>query len=118
VNSFLQGDQESYSFYDVNGIGHARNWSNKYFGSLAAGYSATAVPVGVGQNAYMTVTKTNHAHNEEVQQKFKTQAEKQKKLCGLFGDVSDEVLDPTWNPEVANQVKQSGKSIALSDPEE
>jgi hypothetical protein len=28
------------------------------------------------------------------------------------------VLDPTWNPEVANQVKQSGKSIALSDPEE
>jgi len=62
VNAFLRSEQMTKSFHGFNGIGHARNWSNKYFGgSFWNGYSANAVPSGIGSRAMVLVTKTNVA---------------------------------------------------------
>uniref|UniRef100_A0A7S2PCY9 Uncharacterized protein n=1 Tax=Leptocylindrus danicus TaxID=163516 RepID=A0A7S2PCY9_9STRA len=60
VNEFLRSEQEIMNFYGYNGIKHARNWANKYFGysSSGNGYSANAVANGRGSDAYVTVTKT------------------------------------------------------------
>ena len=69
VNSFLRGKKEAQTFYNFNGISHARNWASKYFGSYGQrlGYNATAVPGGTGSGAFVTVTKTKAAHQKMVE---------------------------------------------------
>lgn len=64
VNAFLRSGEKTKCFSGFNDIGHARNWSSKYFGSrgLCNGYSARASPDGRGKGTYVTVTKTKASY--------------------------------------------------------
>jgi len=69
VNSFLRGKKAAQTFFNFNGIIHAQNWANKYFGGYGqgSGYNATAAPDGRGSGAFVTVTKTKTVHQKTVE---------------------------------------------------
>jgi len=72
VNAFLKSEKREKTFAGFNGIGHARNWAAKYWGSGYAskgkGYSGNALSGGRGSDAYVTVTKTRGAYDAKLAQ--------------------------------------------------
>jgi hypothetical protein len=75
VQAFLRGPSETYTVYGLNGIGHARNFVGRYCsgtitstGSTSgysgsgsrsgSGFSVRGVAGGIGQKAYVQLTKT------------------------------------------------------------
>ncbi|EQC25460.1 hypothetical protein SDRG_16679 [Saprolegnia diclina VS20] len=62
VQDFLRGPTQTMTEVGFNGIAHARNFANKYFGAgvnRVTGASAMAEPYGTGQNARCDITKTD-----------------------------------------------------------
>ena len=90
VTSFLRSDEKSCTIHSFNGISHARNWAGKYFGyyGVKSGYSATAIPGGRGQSAYVTLTKTNGIH-EEMKTIYLSKMREMSGLKERFGDALD-----------------------------
>ena len=55
VEAFFRSDQETFTYQEFTGIKHARNWARKH--SNDAGTKANFQPGGIGQKAYVIVTK-------------------------------------------------------------
>jgi len=86
VQRFLRSSKQTFVYRNFNGIGDARNWANKHFGSHRLnqnhkGYCCSAGTSGTGRNAQAYLTKIP---NDKKKKKYgKLLAELQKSISEL-----------------------------------
>lgn len=67
VESFLRSEQTSMDLVKVfSGIQEARRFVNSYNNQVENGFSIKSEAYGVGQTAYVTITKTRHYYDQQI----------------------------------------------------
>ena len=87
VLNFLASNEVERTLSGYNGIGHARNWSNKYF-PAGNRYCVRAIPGGIGQRACVTLTKTRGYHKKLTEQ-YEGHLREISKWQSVFGVISN-----------------------------